>query len=91
MCAEMVVAQGEEAGGEALECLKRGYVKNGAELAVAAPNVEGDLTANYFPGHSAGPSPQILSDCTRDGFGGGGWEDMTWPLPDGKDSLEDCL
>lgn len=91
MCQDVVLGQGEEPGPEGLECLKRGYVNDGAELAVARPTVEGDMIVSYFRVTAHAPSLQIFQDLTRDKFGNGKWDESVCSLPNGADSIALCI
>lgn len=87
----MVLGQGEEIGSKALECLKRGYGENGAELAVASPTVEGDMLVRHFRVTAHAPLLRIFLYATRDSFGSGQWEESVCPLPAGADSIPVCV
>jgi hypothetical protein len=91
MCRDVVLGQGEEPGPDGLDCLKRGYADDGAELAVARPTVEGDMIVSHFRVAPHAPSLQIFHDATRDKFGSGKWEESVCPLPRGVDSIAACL
>lgn len=90
-CPDVRLGQGDEPGPGGLECLKRGYASNGAELAVARPTVEGDMIVAYFRVAPHAPSLQIFHDATRDRFGNGKWGESLCPLPLGADSIAACL
>lgn len=90
-CPDVVLDQGKKLGSEALECLERGYAGNGAELAVAAPTVEGDMVVRYARVATHAPALQLFHDSTRDKFGSGEWTEASCPLPQGQDSIAACL
>jgi hypothetical protein len=91
LCQDIVLSQGEGPGSEGLECLKRGYANDGAELAVARPTAEGDMIVSYFQIMTHSPSLQIFRDTTRDKFGSGKWEEAVCSLPHGADSIAACI
>lgn len=88
-CEDVVLEPGQSVPEGAADCLFAG-ADSGAELRVRSPTTEGDPIYTYYRRLPGEAGLDLMSDATRDRYGGDGWQWVTCPDATSPSDIGEC-